>query len=148
MWSAQLSLDFPPPFQQEIDLRGNLAGQPEVGGEALHTARPGVQAQQVESDRLERLHRVGQAGVNEIALGLEGCHDAIVAGAPGGVTPPLSPPPPPSPGLIPHPPALPPPLPGPLPASHPPGALAPPFARLPRAPLLHLLPPPPAPPPR
>src|SRR2546425_9236528 len=112
MWSAQLSLDFPPPFQQEVDLRRHLAGQPEVGCEALHAARPGVQAQQVESDRLERLHRVGQAGVDEIALGLEGCHDAIVAGGRGGVTPPPSPPPPPSPRLTPHPPAPAPPFPG------------------------------------
>src|SRR5882762_8791754 len=70
MWSAQLSLDFPLPFQQKVDLRRHLAGQPEVGRQALHAARPGVQAQQVESDRLERLHRVGEAGMDEVALGL------------------------------------------------------------------------------
>src|SRR5881628_3278936 len=54
--------------------------------EALHTARPGVQAQQVEPDRLERLHRVREAGVDEIALGLEVRHNSIVAPAERDVT--------------------------------------------------------------
>src|SRR2546430_8975101 len=76
--SAQLLVDLAPALEHEPDLLRHGAGQTQVGREILDTARAGVQPQQVETDRLERLHRIPQTPLHAVALGLQIRHNPVV----------------------------------------------------------------------
>src|SRR5204862_30866 len=57
-----------PRRQQPIHFLRHLPGEAEIGGHALHAARAGVEAQEVQADRLQRRDGIREALLHEVAL--------------------------------------------------------------------------------
>ena len=72
-------LDLLVTFQEQIYFLRRFPGEIEIRRQASQVSRAGMQAQQVQTDRLERGYRFLQSPLHEIALGSQVRHHAVTA---------------------------------------------------------------------